>query len=90
MLSRKMTEITKRFSHGKGLEELMDAAAENSLLTPKLWSNTRFAAHAAKTFTSFRANWQAMGVVLRARAKGEKRAAAAEELWRDINVLEGQ
>ena len=85
----KMTDITKRFSHGKGLEELRDAAAENSLLTPKLWSNTRFAAHAAKTFTSFMANWQTMGVVLRARAKGEKRAAAAEELWRDIIELEG-
>ena len=74
-----MTDITKKLGHGKGLEQLLDAVADISLLTPKLWSNIRFAAHAAKTFAAFRVNWLTMGAVLPARGKGAKGAAAAQK-----------
>lgn len=85
----KMTDITKRFSHGKGLEDLMDEAADD-FVTLKLWSNTRFAAHAAKSLRAFRSNGAAMLAVLRKRFREEKRMVYAQELWAHIAILEGK
>ena len=85
-----MSEINRRFSHGKGLEDLMAAASDEEFTTPKSWSNTRFAAHAAKTIKAFRTNAPAMLTVLRDRFRGEKRTAAGQELWAHISSLQGK
>ncbi|XP_037069371.1 uncharacterized protein LOC119090636 [Pollicipes pollicipes] len=83
-----MTGITRRFSHGRGLEELLDTAVDGATtVTPKLWSNTRFAAHAANTMKAFRTNSETMCVVLRGRLKRERRVPVAQDLWKDISSL---
>ena len=63
-----MTMMSKRFSYGKSLEQLRQAKQERGekFRQPKLWSETRFAAHAADTFKTFQENEAAMRHVLAA------------------------
>lgn len=84
-----VTRITKRHVSGKGLEVLLEAAEKvgSVALRPKLWSDTRFAPYAARTFCVFRRNQEAMAQALRDRVK----SGEADSLERkDLKLLEGK
>lgn len=88
----KMTELTKKFSHGKGNEDLRQAAEETGLqlLQPKLWSTTRFSAHAAEVARTFLTNVPAMRVTLRRRLEEAKTGIAAAEARTALRTLQGK
>ena len=66
-----MTAMTKRHTHGKGFESLMERGAERGeeLLHPKLWSSTRFAPHASRTIAAFLRNAGAIADLLAERVR---------------------
>ena len=68
----RMTAIAKRHTHGKGLEDLLNTADRvgSTVLKPKLWSATRFAPYASRTFDTFLKNWNVMKQVLADRVAG--------------------
>ncbi|KAF0311054.1 hypothetical protein FJT64_018091 [Amphibalanus amphitrite] len=84
-----ITEISKRFTYGKGLEELMDTGKQMGIRTkrPKLWSGTRFAPHAATVLGAFLHNWEPMKAVLRERLQTETRKEYAAEILGDLKKL---
>ena len=51
----RISAITKRHTHGKGLEDLLSTADRVGcdVRKPKLWSATRFAPYASRIFDSF-------------------------------------
>ena len=83
-----VTRITKRHVTGKGLEVLLETAANRGdvALRPKLWSDTRFAPYAARTFSVFQHNMTAMTDVLRRRVQSGE-ADSTER--KDLKLLEG-
>lgn len=73
-----MTRITKRQTGGKGLEDFLSEAARSgsSTVRPKLWSETRFAPYASRTFEGFLRNWSVTEHVLVSRARSGSGDAA--------------
>ena len=86
-----MQKISKRFTHGKGLDELLDASCkgDESVLRPKVWTETWFSAHAAKVMKVFRNNISSMIQVLDDRSKEETSLAARAELQQELRYLKG-
>ncbi|MEM9152385.1 MAG: hypothetical protein AAGB19_18275 [Cyanobacteria bacterium P01_F01_bin.3] len=73
-----MTSISRRCTHGKGFEDLQKAGREKNerVLRPKLWSETRFSAHAAGTIKVFLANLGAATHLLEEKLEKEGTDAA--------------
>ena len=89
---KSITEISKRFTYGKGLEELIDMGKTMGIKTkrPKLWSGTRFAPHAATVLSAFLHNWEPMEALLRERLQIEPRREYAAEILGDLQKLKGE
>ena len=87
----KVTKITKRFTHGKGLEDLYDAGAELGMqvFSPRLWSDTRFAPHAAEVLRSFSRNKATISHALRNRIAVETRDSIVADKQDDLRCLKG-
>lgn len=60
-----MSSVTKRHTHGKGLEALLETEGSGKTLRPKLWSDTRFAAHAGGSIGVFLQKEHKMKTLLR-------------------------
>ena len=86
---RKMTSVTKRHTHGNGFEDLQEAAGEGKALRPKMWSDTRFAAHAAKSIRVFMHNKRRMQDLLADRTCQNPADQEAEEDLRTLGGKEG-
>ena len=86
-----ITRVSKRFSHGSGLERLLEAGEDLGcpVLRPKLWSETRFAPHAAEVIRTFRNNIPAMKHVLEERLSSEPKSGVRGELQADLRALKG-
>ena len=84
-----LTSITKRYNHGKGLETLLTAGEErgDKILRPKLWSCTRFAPHASRTFKTFINNKDTFVSLLEAEVKLGPRD---EYTRRHLNILKSK
>ena len=83
----KMTSVTKRYTHGKGFEDLQEADGEGKSLCPRTWSDTRFAAHAAKSIGVFMHNEQRMRDLLADRTCQNLSDREAQE---DLHTLKGK
>ena len=84
--------ITKRFSMGKGLEDLLKTEKRigQKVLRPKTWSYTRFAPHAASVIRVFIHNTRAMVTVLKDRLEElDHWTGLAQQLQEDLRCLEG-
>ena len=66
-MTKVITEISKRFMFGKGLEELLDMGKKMGVKARrlKLWSETRFVPQAATVLQAFLHNWRVIMAVLR-------------------------
>ncbi|KAF0310452.1 hypothetical protein FJT64_018549 [Amphibalanus amphitrite] len=86
-----MTAVSKRFSIGKGWEDLVACGEKRGQrpLRPKLWSETRFAAHAAQVITVFRRNLPLLCAALEERLDAEEapRAAQLNEMKKELAQL---
>ena len=85
---QRVTSITKHFTFGQGYEELLASSEKGKAAAPRLWSETRFAAHAAKVFRGFWHNRDAMEKVLKGRLS-KARGVAADDMLRDLLQLRG-
>lgn len=88
----KVTKITKRFTHGKGLEDLLDAGEELGVqvFSPRLWSETRFAPHAADVIRAFIRNIDSMSLSLRKRIAVETKDGVIADMQDDLKHLKGR
>ena len=86
-----ISDISKRFMYGKGLEELAGMGKKMGVKVRrlKLWSGTRFAPHAATVLQAFIHNWEVMVAVLGERFQTETRKEYAEEILADLRKLKG-
>ena len=89
--TKTISEISKRFMYGKGLEELTDMGKKMGVKARrlKLWSGTRFAPHAATVLQAFLHNWELMVAVLKERLQEETRKEYASEILVDLKKLKG-
>lgn len=87
-----ITTISRRFSTGKGWEDLQKCGEHLGVpaLRPKLWSDTRFAAHAADVLTVFRRNYSALKMALERRLEEESRAGHVHDIRRELASLRGE
>ena len=86
-----MTSVTKRFSYGKGWEDLKACGdqSKQKALRPKMWSETRFAAHAGEVFYTFRRNLPLLCTALEEKFKEEARPAQLKEMKKELCHLTG-
>ena len=86
-----ITEISKRFMFGKGLEELLDMGKKMGVKARrlKLWSETRFVPQAATVLQAFLHNWEVIMAVLSEGLQVERRKGYAEEQLTDLKKLKG-
>lgn len=87
-----MTSVNKRFSVGKGWEELMAFGERcgQRALRPKLWSETRFAAHAAQVVSVFRRNLSLLRGALEEKITAETRPGQLKEMTEELAKLKGE
>ena len=87
-----VTTITKIFRYGSGLEQLRAEATERGLRmrSPQLWSETRFAPHAASVLEAFQANLPLMETVLERQRRFCVSASTATELGSHLRVMKGK
>ena len=87
-----ITSVHKRFSVGKGWEDLMACGEEcgQRAFRPKLWSETRFAAHAAQVISVFRSNLPLLCTVLGKKIQEETRPAQLREMKQELVHLKGK
>lgn len=87
-----ITRVHKRFRTGAGLEELLEEGKARGVTvrTPQLWSETRFAPHAATVLEAFQVNMPVMADIMERQVTWCKSRAVAEELERDLRILRGK
>ena len=86
-----ITRISKRFRLGAGLEQLRAEAEDRGVVmrSPQLWSETRFAPHAANVLEGFRGNLALMEGVLERQLPFCSSESAANEIAADLRDLKG-
>ena len=86
-----ITRITKRFRLGGGLEQLRAEAEDRGvkMRTPQLWSETRFAPHAAVVLEAFQTNMGLMEAVMERQIPFCPSKSAADDMKADVRILKG-
>ena len=86
-----ITRITKRFRLGGGLEQLRAEADDRGvkMRAPQLWSETRFAPHAAVVLEAFQTNMGLMEAVMERQIPFCPSKSAADDMKADVRILKG-